>query len=177
MARVILVEGPVGAGKSTYARTWVARHGGVHIALDEWFVRLFSPDRPASGEAVVVDWYLGRKERLLELIWLHSRALLATGVGVVLELGLIRRADRAAFCERLWADGVPFAIHVLDAPLEVRRARVVGRNAERGPTFAMHVSEAVFERASALWEPLDEVERDDYEVVFPHLPSGASLNE
>ncbi len=48
MPRVHLVEGPVGAGKSTFAASLAARTGGVHIALDAWFARLFSPDRPAG---------------------------------------------------------------------------------------------------------------------------------
>ena len=74
MATMQPIEGPVGAGKSTFARSLVQRAGGVHIALDAWFVRLFSPDRPALD---VMPWYVQRKQRLVELIWNHACAWVA----------------------------------------------------------------------------------------------------
>ena len=49
MPTVHLIEGPVGAGKSTYASALARRTNGVHIALDEWFAALFSPDRSQVG--------------------------------------------------------------------------------------------------------------------------------
>lgn len=48
MPKVYLIEGPVGAGKSTYSAALARQTQGVHIALDEWFAALFSADRPAS---------------------------------------------------------------------------------------------------------------------------------
>ena len=57
MPKVHLVEGPVGAGKSTYSSTLVLRTNGVHVALDEWFVALSSPDRPDQ-------FHLGRMSEL-----------------------------------------------------------------------------------------------------------------
>jgi predicted kinase len=95
MAVAHLVEGPVGAGKSTYATALASRTGGVHIALDEWFARLFSPDRPAGD---FVPWYVERKERLLGLVWQHGQRILASGKDVILELGLIQRGPRVEFC-------------------------------------------------------------------------------
>jgi len=168
MAIVQLIEGPVGAGKSTYAAALAARTGGVHIALDAWFARLFSPDRPAGD---FIPWYVERKERLLDLIWTHSRAVLATGVDVILELGLIQRQQRLQFCQRVMAEGFTVVMHELDAPLEVRRTRVQRRNVEQGATFSMVVPEPVFELASALWEPSDELERETY--VVEHVATHA----
>jgi predicted kinase len=94
MPKIHLVEGPVGAGKSTYCTALAKRTGGVHIALDEWFVRLFSPDRPSTD---VVLWYMQRKERLLDHIWTHALALLAAEVTPILELGLVQRQSRTDF--------------------------------------------------------------------------------
>ncbi|HEX7686867.1 MAG TPA: AAA family ATPase [Burkholderiaceae bacterium] len=171
MSRVHLVEGPVGAGKSTYSATLAATSGGVHIPLDEWFATLFSPDRP-DGD--FVPWYLERKERLLGLIWSHSRRILSAGRSVVLELGLIQREQRIQFCRRVANEGFPLHVHVLDASLEVRRGRVRRRNEERGPTFSMVVPDHVFEMASRLWEPPEELEREEFEISFvtdhPHRP-------
>lgn len=163
MPKVHLVEGPVGAGKSTYAAALAVRTGGIHIALDEWFVRLFSPDRPAVD---FVPWYIERKERLLQLIWSHSQRVLASGKEPILELGLIQRQGRVEFYRQVQDAGFNLLVHVLDAPLEVRRERVRRRNTEKGSTFAMVIPEPVFEMASTLWEAPDEMECSEFEVEF-----------
>ena len=163
MPTVHLIEGPVGAGKSTYSSALARRTNGVHVALDEWFAALFSPDRPGGD---VVPWYIARKERLLALIWSHSRRILASGIDVILELGLIQRQGRLAFGRQVQAEGYELVVHVLDAPLEVRRERVQRRNDEKGATFAMVVPDHVFEMASRLWEAPDDVERSEYAVTF-----------
>lgn len=163
MPRVHLVEGPVGAGKSTFAAVLAPRINGVHIALDEWFARLFSPDRP---ERNVVPWYLDRKDRLLELIWDHSRRILSSGNDVILELGLIQREPRLAFCHRIRAAGYDLVLHVLDEARDVRRQRVRLRNTDKGPTFSMVVPDHVFEVASDMWEAPDEVEQSEIAVEF-----------
>jgi adenylate kinase family enzyme len=41
MPIIRLIEGPVGAGNSTFAADLAARTGGVHIALDAWSERVF----------------------------------------------------------------------------------------------------------------------------------------
>lgn len=166
MPIIRLIEGPVGAGKSTFAADLAARTGGVHIALDAWFARLFSPDRPAGD---FIPWYVERKERLLELIWAHSRAVLATGTDAILELGLIQRQPRMDFCRRVIDEGLELVMYELDAPRDLRRARVLQRNTERGATFSMVVPQHVFELASNMWEPSDEQERDEYRIEYPSI--------
>jgi predicted kinase len=155
MPSLFLIEGPVGAGKSTYARELVLRTGGVHVPLDEWFVRLFSPDRPATD---VIAWYVARKQRLYDHIWQHALALLAAGTAPILELGLVQRQMRTDFYRRAHDAGVDVQVHLLDAPRALRRARVAQRNAEQGPTFSMVVPESVFEMASDMWEEPDDAE-------------------
>lgn len=173
MSRVHLIEGPVGAGKSTFGAALAASSNGVHIPLDEWFATLFSPDRPGGD---FVPWYVERKERLLGLIWNHSRRILASGRDVVLELGLIQQQPRIQFCRMITNEGFPPHIHVLDAPLEIRRARVQRRNEERGPTFSMVVPDHVFEMASKLWESPDELECEEFEVSFVTEGANASFD-
>lgn len=161
MATVHLIEGPVGAGKSTYAIALASQCQGVHIALDEWFAALFSPDRPSTD---VVPWYTQRKERLIQLIWSHSQRVLASDRDVILELGLVQRDNRLAFCRRVREAGLVLVVHVLDAPTAVRRERVRRRNTEKGPTFAMVVPDPVFDMASNMWEPPDEFECAEFAV-------------
>jgi len=163
MAHIHLIEGPVGAGKSTFAARLSATHAAPHLALDDWMATLFAPDRP-DGD--IMPWYLDRKARCIEQIWKIACGLIDTGTDVVLELGLIQRAARADFYGRLDTGDVAHTVYVLDAPKEVRHARVRRRNEETGATFSMVVPDAIFEMASGLWEPPDEAECATRDIQF-----------
>lgn len=127
------------------------------LILDSWFVRLYSPDRPAEG---LMKWYIERKERCMAQIWATAQDVL----DVVLELGLVERASRERFFSLVQEAGYELTIYVLDAPRDVRRERVRKRNLKKGATSAMDVPEAFFEMASDHWEPIDEIERETYDV-------------
>jgi len=168
MARVHLVIGPVGAGKSTHVRALCREHRAVPLILDDWMARLFGADeRPPDG---VMAWYIERRDRCIEQIWTVARSLLDVDVDVVLEIGLIQRSDRAGFYERLDARGCGLTIHVVDADRELRRERVRRRNLERGETFAMEVPPHIFELASDMWQPPDADECRGRDVQFLPMP-------
>lgn len=163
MVKVHLLVGPVGAGKSTLAAELARQHQAVRLILDEWMTQLFRPDRPDEG---VVPWYIERAERCIAQIWRVAQAILAAGRDVVLEIGLLQRSAREDFYARIDAHGVPLVVHVVDAPREVRRERVLRRNVERGETFAVEVPPAFFEFASDRWEPVAEREAEGRDVRF-----------
>ena len=164
MAHVHLVIGPVGAGKSTFVRGLVQQHRAVPLNLDDWMATLFSPDRPAAED--VMAWYVPRTLRCLAQIWKTAQAVLDAGIDVVLEVGLIQQHQRAAFYARMGPRAHAMTVYVLDAPREVRRERVLQRNAEQGPTFSMLVPPDIFELASDLWQPPDVAECAQRSVVF-----------
>jgi predicted kinase len=152
-----LVIGPVGAGKSTFARELAREHDAVHLDLDEWMAVLFAADRPAAD---TMPWYVERTARCIEQIWSIATRVVATGTAVILEIGMILRSDRERLYARIDAAGLAehLRIWVLDTDREIRRARVEQRNAERGDTFKMIVPPAIFELASDLWQPPDDAE-------------------
>lgn len=156
MSRIHLIVGPVGAGKTTFARTLAAERRALRIDLDDWMATLFRPDRPEEG---LVEWYVNRVDRCLAQIWRMAVEAVGNRIEVVLEVGLIRRAERAAFYDRVEAAHIPLSVYLLDAPRDLRRQRVHQRNIEQGPTFSMVVPPAIFEFASDRWEPPDEAER------------------
>ena len=159
-----LIIGPVGAGKSTFARALGQEHRAVLLILDDWMAQLFGADeRPATGR---IEWYLERRDRCLEQIWKLTTALCDVGTRVVLEIGLIRRAERDAFYRRVDDAGHALAVYVLDAPRPLRRERVMRRNEEKGETFAQVVPLEFFELASDMWEPPDEEEARERAIRF-----------
>jgi predicted kinase len=163
MARIHLVVGPVGAGKSTFALELCRAHGAIRLTLDEWMTNLFSMDRPPVD---VLPWYMERAERCVGQIWRITQRLIDHGTDVVLEIGLIQRNMRESFYQRVDADAQELVIYVLDAPRELRRQRVAQRNLERGQTFSMVVPPEFFELASDHWEPLADDECEGRDVRF-----------
>jgi len=163
MARLHLVVGPVGAGKSTFALQLAAHYRALRLNLDEWMAELFSADRPPGGS---LSWYVERTARCVELIWRLAERAIDVGTDVVLEIGLIQRSERESLYARVDAHGYDLTVYVLDAPRDLRRARVLQRNQQQGPTFSMEVPPHIFELASDMWEPPDEVECSERTVRF-----------
>jgi predicted kinase/uncharacterized glyoxalase superfamily protein PhnB len=162
-ARVHLVVGPVGAGKSTFGLGLAREERAVRLTLDEWMTTLFRPDRPAHG---VVEWYLERSARCIDQICSVAEAVLGTGTSVVLELGLLTRRERESFYARVESTRFSLTVHVVDAAREVRRERVAERNRTQGPTFSMPVPPEIFELASDRWEPPAATECEGRTVRF-----------
>lgn len=148
-ATLNLIFGPCGAGKTTYAHALARREGAVAFVLDEWGARLFGPD--VQGP-IDFGWMLERLGRCEALIWSTAAAVLEAGTSVVLDLGLMRRADRERIRKRAQEAGLSTQWHFVDAPQEVRRARVAARNETKGETFVREVPPEMFEMIEAIYE-------------------------
>jgi predicted kinase len=148
-AKLNLVFGPCGAGKTTYAHRLARREGAVPFVLDDWGVRLFGPD--VQGP-VDFGWMLERLRRCQALIWSTAGAVLEAGTPVVLDLGLMSRAHRERIRTMGEEAGLSMQWHFVDAPQEVRRARVAARNEAKGETFAREVPPEMFDMFEAIYE-------------------------
>lgn len=155
MATLHVVEGPVGAGKSTFAQKLSLSLRAPHLDLDEWMVTLFSRDRPSDG---FMEWYSDRKGRCVQQIWNVTCDLLDTGTSTILELGLVRLADREDFYRRVDATNCDLRVYLLDTPLEQRRQRVRERNRQKTGSYKMDVPEEIFDLANSFWEEPTEAE-------------------
>jgi len=172
MAQIHLIIGPVGAGKSTFASALCRKHRAVRLTLDDWMTQLFRPDRPDDD---VMNWYLERAERCISQIWKLTLDLQDIDTDVVLEIGLIQRAQRQRFYHRVDDGERALRVYFVDAPREIRRARVANRNRERGETFSMEVPADFFELASNLWEPPDAEETLAREICVVETGSQAPV--
>jgi predicted kinase len=150
-----VVFGPCGAGKTTYAHAFARREAAVPFVLDEWGARLFGPDVRGPIEFA---WMLERLGRCAALIWSTAVAALAAGAPVILDMGLMRRADRERIRRNAEAAGLRLQWHFVDAPRQVRRARVAGRNTAKGETFVREVPPEMFDLFEGLYEAPEPAE-------------------
>jgi predicted kinase len=148
-ATLHVIFGPCGAGKTTYAHALARREGAVAFVLDDWGARLFGPD--VDGP-IDFRWMLERLGRCEAQILLTAADVLAAGTPVVLDIGAMRRADRERIRQIAQAKGLSPQWHFVDAPPEVRRARVAGRNTAKGETFVHEVTPQMFELLEGLYE-------------------------
>jgi predicted kinase len=148
-ATLHVIFGPCGAGKTTYAHALARREGAVAFVLDEWGARLFGPDVQGPLD---FGWMVERLRRCEALIWSTAADVLAAGTSVVLDIGAMRRADRARIGQIAQEKGLSMQWHFVDAPQEVRRARVARRNATKGETFVHEVTPEMFALIEGLYE-------------------------
>lgn len=151
-ATLHVVFGPTGAGKSTYARDLARRLPAVYFSIDDWMAKLFAPDMP---DPIEFDWMMERVERCETQIWSVAAGVMAIGGSVVLDLGLMRRSDRARVAEIARVCELPAQFHLVTAPRDVRKARVLSRNAVEGESFAIVVPPQMFDFMEGVYEAPD----------------------
>lgn len=149
-ATLHVIFGPSGAGKTTYAHAFARREKAVAFILDDWMARLFAPDMP---EPLEYEWMIERVQRCEAQIWSTAAAVLATGTSVILDIGLMRRADRQRVREIAAAAELPLQFHFVTASPQARRARVAERNVVRGENFAIEVTPELFDFIEGVYEP------------------------
>jgi len=144
-----VIFGPAGAGKTTYALAFARREKAVPFILDEWLANLFAPDMP---DPIEYEWMIERVQRVEQQIWSAAAGCLAAGAPVILDIGLMTRADRARVREIAEGAGLDLQFHFVTAPAEARRARVAERNSVRGENFAIEVRPEHFDFIEGVFE-------------------------
>jgi len=152
-----VIFGPSGAGKTTYANAFARREKAVAFILDDWMARLFAADMP---EPIEYEWMIERVQRCEAQIWSTAAGVLAAGTPVILDIGLMRKADRARVREIAAAAELPLQFHFVTASPEARRARVSERNVVRGENFAIEVTPELFDFIEGVYEAPDPEELD-----------------
>jgi len=155
---VYLIYGPLGSGKSTYARKLSAEKNAIRFAIDEWMHILFGDDQPAKKDATWMGWTMTRVARCETRIWLTSMQILASGRDVVLDLGLMREKDRARLAALVDASGHQVSFCFVDADRGLRQQRVLQRNIEQGDTYSFDVTPAMFDFMEMYFEQPTEKE-------------------
>src|SRR5210317_1343061 len=144
-----LIVGSTGAGKTSYALHLQKISKGYIFSIDQWNQKLFLQDkRPEDG----LEWMLERIERAEDLILSQIVQLEFIGVDSVLDLGLSKFDHREKFRRFAAEYGFECQLHFLDIPKDIRKQRVLNRNAEKGETYAFDVSQEDFEFMEGYFE-------------------------
>jgi len=118
-ARLIIVCGLPGSGKTTHARQLQAVLDAIRLCRDEWM------------DALSLDiWDEGRREKIESLQWQLGQQLLTLGLTVIIEWGTWGRSERDALPLRAREWGAAVELHYLSPSVEVLLDRVQRRDME-----------------------------------------------
>ena len=127
MAKLILVCGPTGVGKTTYSVSLSKEIGAIRFSIDPWMQTLFSKDMTTLD----YSWMMERVSRCYEQIWQVSEQILAISGSVILELGFTTKAQRDIFSNRARELDINPEIHYLDAPKDTPQSKKLYGKLER----------------------------------------------
>lgn len=151
-----LVCGPIGAGKTTYARKIAQQHNAIYFSEDEWLSRLFVADAPADlleqPMEQVAAWAQEKYQRCRSQIWLVSKRLLECGMSVVLDGAAANQIQREVIRQKAIDNNMGFQLHYISASQNIRHQRVLERNEQQGETYSLYVTPAMFDQMEVFFE-------------------------
>lgn len=122
LARLIIVCGLPGSGKTTHAKQLAAKLGAIRFCPDEWM------------DVLSVDiWDEKMRGKIEALQWQVSQQLLTLGVSLIIEWGTWGRSERDALRLRARELGAAVELHYLSAPVDVLFDRIQSRGLENPP--------------------------------------------
>lgn len=145
-ARLILICGLPGAGKTTLAKRLAPEVPAVRLSPDEW------------KHDLGIDYYDEQaRVRLEARLWRLGQELLALGRSVILENGFWAREERDELRLAGRALGVAVELHYLEAPVEVLWRRLERRNEGADPG-TVPIERGDLEKWAAQFEAPDAAE-------------------
>jgi predicted kinase len=121
-ARLIIVCGLPGSGKTTLAKTLESRLGAVRFAPDEWMDALSINLYDEESRGRIEAWQ-----------WQFAQRLLSLGLIVIIEWGTWGRSERDVLRCGARALGAAVELHYLSAPENVLFERIERRGMENPP--------------------------------------------
>jgi len=154
-ARLILVCGLPGAGKTTHAKALERQLHAVRFSPDEWM------------SALAVDIYdEAARSKIEQLQWSLCERLLTLGLSVIVEWGTWAQSERNTLRQRARELGAAVELHYLFAPEDVLFERIRRRGVESPPIDREDLSrwckqfEVPSREENALYDKIEEVDSE-----------------
>jgi predicted kinase len=158
-ARLILICGLPGSGKTTFAKELAPKVPAVRLSPDEW------------KHDLGIDYYDERRRVQLEhRLWRLAQELLTLGQSVILENGFWSREERDGLRLSARALGVAVELHYLEAPVEELWRRLQVRNDEARPGV-VPIKREHLQRWALQFEAPDAAERALFDEAGLSAPS------
>jgi predicted kinase len=158
-ARLILICGLPGSGKTTLAKELAPKVPAVRLSPDEW------------KHDLGIDYYDERRRVQLEhRLWRLAQELLTLGQSVILENGFWSREERDGLRLSARALGVAVELHYLEAPVEELWRRLQVRNDEARPGV-VPIKREHLQRWALQFEAPDAAERALFDEAGLSAPS------
>jgi predicted kinase len=149
-ARLIIVCGLPGSGKTTLAKALETKVCAVRLSADDWM------------DALAINLRDVEKRGQIEALqWKHCQVLLSQGLTVIVEWGTWGRDERDELRIRARALGAGVELHYLSAPRDVLYERIYRRGMENPPiskeeVFGWIIQEPTSEEMALYDQPLKE---------------------
>lgn len=153
--------GKIGSGKSTLASTIANKSGAILISEDHWTSTLW-PD-----ELQNLDDYKEKSARLKSALWPLASQILQAGTGLVLDFPANTISQRSTLKTLIEMAEVSHALHFLDTPDEICKARLKKRNASGKHEY--QVTEEQFEQFSSFFVP--PTQEETFNIKKWHSPA------
>ena len=154
-ARLILICGLPGSGKTTLAKELAPKVRAIRLCPDEW------------KHDLGIDYYdEPRRVQLEARLWGLGQELLTLGQSVILENGFWAREERDELRLSARTLGVAVELHYLEAPVEELWRRLQLRNDEARPGVAP-IEREDLQRWALEFEAPDAAERALFDDVSP----------
>lgn len=124
MAKVYLICGSTGAGKTYYSQKLKKLNSAIVFSIDNWMKLLFWPDAPKDD----VNWVMKRIQRCETMIKTITLDLVSLNTNVILDLGFSEPSQRNDFYKWLKLNQISYELHYLNIKAEIRWERVQKRN-------------------------------------------------
>lgn len=154
-AKLFLMVGLPGAGKTTRAEELAAAHHALRLTPDEWMISLFDGSQPD-----------GKRDLLEGLLIALALQALRLGTNVVLDFGLWSRDERSALRWLATSAGADCQVIYLPVDKDVQCARITHRQTT-APHTTFPMSEADIDTWRKQFQAPDAAELDGGDIPGP----------